>query len=84
MYFFDCIQRVGVACGEVKRGTVRFVFGTRSNFPPTFLILKLFIRCLLVGVRVEFARSRRVRLSWRLGILWLIVADHDCIYWLYL
>jgi hypothetical protein len=23
-------------------------------------------------------------LSWRLGILWLIVADHDCIYWLYL
>jgi hypothetical protein len=24
------------------------------------------------------------RLSQRLGILWLIVADHDCIYWLYL
>ena len=24
------------------------------------------------------------RLSRRLGILWLIVADHDCIYWLYL
>jgi hypothetical protein len=52
MYFFDCIQRGGVACGEVKRGTVRFVFGTRSNSPsPTFLILILFIRCLLVGVR---------------------------------
>ena len=34
MYFFDCIQRGGVACGEVKRGTVRFVFGTRSNSPP--------------------------------------------------
>jgi hypothetical protein len=30
------------------------------------------------------ARSRRVRLSRRLCILWLIVADHDCIYWLYL
>ena len=54
MYVFDCIQRGGIACGEVKRGTVRFVFGTRSNSPPpppTFLILKLFIRCLLVGVR---------------------------------
>ena len=50
MYFFDCIRRGGVACGEVKRGKVRFVFGTRSNFPPNFLILKLFIRCLLVGV----------------------------------
>jgi hypothetical protein len=23
-------------------------------------------------------------MSRRLGILWLIVADHDCIYWLYL
>ena len=45
MYFLDCIRRGGVACGEVKRGTVRFVFGTRSNFPPNFLILKLFIRC---------------------------------------
>ena len=50
------IQRGGVACGELKRDTVRFVFGTRSNFPPpppphTFLSLKLFIRCLLVGVR---------------------------------
>jgi hypothetical protein len=43
MYIFDCIQRGGIACGEVKRGTVRFVFGTRSNFPPTFLILN----CLL-------------------------------------
>jgi hypothetical protein len=30
------------------------------------------------------ARSQRVRLSRRLGILWLIVANHDCIYWLYL
>jgi hypothetical protein len=28
------------------------LFGTRSNFPPPpFLIIKLFIRCLLVGVR---------------------------------
>ena len=40
MYVFDCIQRGGVACGEVKRDTVRFVFGTRSNFhtppPPHF------------------------------------------------
>jgi hypothetical protein len=54
MYFFDCIQRGGVAYGDVKRGTVRFVFGTRSNFPPpphTFLILNFFIRCLLVEVR---------------------------------
>jgi hypothetical protein len=54
MYRFDCIQRGGVACGEVKRGAVRFVFGRRSNSPPpppTFLILKLFIRCLLVEVR---------------------------------
>jgi hypothetical protein len=51
MYIFDCFQRGGIACGEVKRGTVQFVFGTRSNFPPTFLILKLFIRFLLVGVR---------------------------------
>ena len=34
MYVFDCIQRGGSACGEVKRGTVRFVFGTRSNSPP--------------------------------------------------
>ena len=49
---FDCIQRGGIACGEAKRRTVRFVFGTRSNSPPpTFLILKLFIRFLLVGVR---------------------------------
>ena len=47
------IQRGGVACGEVKRDTVRFVFGTWSKSPPPthFLILKLFIRCLLVGVR---------------------------------
>ena len=50
MYFFDCIRGGGVACGEVKRGTVGFVFETRSNFPPNFLILKLFIRCLLVGI----------------------------------
>ena len=52
MYFFDCIQRGGVACGEVKRGTVRFVFGTRSNPPPpphTYLILKLFIRSMFTG-----------------------------------
>ena len=37
----------------MKCGTVRFAFGTRSNFPPplTFLILKLFIRCLQVEVR---------------------------------
>ena len=37
-YFFDCIQRGGVVCGQVKRGTVRFVFGTRSNSlpPPPF------------------------------------------------
>ena len=33
MYFFNCIQRGGVGCGEI------------------FLILKLFIRCLLVQVR---------------------------------
>jgi hypothetical protein len=42
------------AAKSVKRDTVQFVFGTRSNPPPpphTFLILKLFIRCLLVGVR---------------------------------
>ena len=52
MYFFDCIQRGSVVCGKVKRGTVRFAFGTRSNSPPPhFLILKLFIRCLLVEVR---------------------------------
>jgi hypothetical protein len=38
MYVFDCIQlRGGIACGEVKRGTVRLVFGTRSNFSPHFL-----------------------------------------------
>jgi hypothetical protein len=55
MYFFDCIQRGGVACGEVKSGTVRFVFEQDPTPPPPspthFLILKLFIRCLLVGVR---------------------------------
>jgi hypothetical protein len=50
---FSIGSEVAIACGEVKRGTVRFVFGTRSNFSPHFhfLILKLFIRCLLVGVR---------------------------------
>jgi hypothetical protein len=39
MYVFDCIQRLrgGIACGEVKRGAVRFVFETRSNFPPPLL-----------------------------------------------
>jgi hypothetical protein len=37
MYVFDGIQRGGIACGEVKRDTVRFVFGTRSNFSPHFL-----------------------------------------------
>jgi hypothetical protein len=36
------------------------------------------------GLSGWVARSRRVRLNRRLGILWLIVADHDCIYWLYL
>jgi hypothetical protein len=36
------------------------------------------------GLSGWVARSRRVRLSRRLGILLLIVADHDCIYWLYL
>ena len=36
MYVFDCIQRGGIACGEVKRGTVRFFFQIRSNFPPHF------------------------------------------------
>jgi hypothetical protein len=36
------------------------------------------------GLSGWVARSRRVRLSQRIGVLWLIVADHDCIYWLYL
>ena len=36
------------------------------------------------GLSGLFARSRRVHLSWRLGIVWLIVADHDCMFWLYL
>jgi hypothetical protein len=36
------------------------------------------------GLSGWVARSRSVRLSQRLGILWLIVADHGCIYWLYL
>jgi hypothetical protein len=36
------------------------------------------------GLSGWVACSRRVRLSRRLGILWLIVDDHDCIYWLYL
>jgi hypothetical protein len=36
------------------------------------------------GLSGRVAHSRRVRLNLRLGILWLIVADHDCIYWLYL
>jgi hypothetical protein len=34
MYVFDCIQRGGIACGEVKRGTVRFVY--------LFIYLKIF------------------------------------------
>jgi hypothetical protein len=51
MYFFIVFSEVALrAAKSVKRDTVQFVFGTRS-FPPTFLILKLFIRCLLVGVR---------------------------------
>jgi hypothetical protein len=36
------------------------------------------------GLSGRVAHSRMVHLSRRLGILWLIVADHDCIYWLYL
>ena len=50
MYVFDCIQRGGIACGEV---VVLFDLFLEQDptFPPTFLILKLFIRFLLVGVR---------------------------------
>ena len=55
MYFFivhvfsDVALR---AAKSVKRDTVQFVFGKKSNFPhpPTFLFLKLFIRCLRVGL----------------------------------
>ena len=65
MYIFNCIQRGGIACGEVKRGTVRFVFGTRSNFPPTFLILKLFIRFLLVGVREGLGGGISLSYKWK-------------------
>ena len=70
MYVFDCIQRGGIACteiayGEVKRGTVRFIFGTRSNFPPTFLILKLFIKCLLVGVREGLGVRISLSYKWK-------------------
>ena len=56
--FFIVFSEVALrAAKSVKRDTVHFVSGTRSNSPPppppthTFLILKLFIRCLLVGVR---------------------------------
>jgi hypothetical protein len=51
--FSIVFSEVALRAAKVKRGTVRLVFGTRSNFFPhsTFLILKLFIRCLLVGVR---------------------------------
>jgi hypothetical protein len=35
------------------------------------------------GLSGWVAHGRRVRLSRRLGILWLIVADRECIYWLY-
>jgi hypothetical protein len=67
MYVFDCIQRGGVVFGEVKRDTVRFVFGTRSNFPPppSFLILKLFIRCLLVGVREGLSVGISLSYKWK-------------------
>jgi hypothetical protein len=64
---FDCIQRGSIACGEAKRRTVRFVFGTRSNSPPppTFLILKLFIRCLLVGVREGLGVGISLSYKWK-------------------
>ena len=67
MYVFHCIPRGGVACGELKRDTVRFVFGTRSNSPPphTFLILKLFIRCLLVGIREGFWVGISLSYKWK-------------------
>jgi hypothetical protein len=37
-----------------------------------------------LACQVELPVAGGLRLSRRLGILWLIVADHDCIYWLYL
>jgi hypothetical protein len=86
MYFFDCIQRGGVACGEVKRGTVRFVFGTRSNFPPPpppphFLILKLFIRCLLIGVREGLGVGISLSYNWKqIGVFFRRIV---CVYELF-
>jgi hypothetical protein len=66
MYVFDCIQRGGIACGEVKCGTVRMVFGTRSNSPPPpHLILELFIRCLLVGVREGLGVAISLSYKWK-------------------
>jgi hypothetical protein len=75
MYFFDCIQRGGVSCGEVKRGTVRFVFGTRSDsLPLHFLILKLFIRCLVVGGREGFGVGIGLSFNWKkIGVFRRIV-----------
>jgi hypothetical protein len=55
MYFFDCIQRGQWRCvrrSETWYGSICFWNKIHLPPPPTlFLILKLFIRCLLVGVR---------------------------------
>ena len=34
MYFFDRIQRGSVACGKVKRDTVRFIFNLEQDPTP--------------------------------------------------
>jgi hypothetical protein len=51
----------------VKRGTVRFLSGTIKIqlSPPTFLILKLFIRRLLVGVREGFGVGISLSYKWK-------------------
>jgi hypothetical protein len=53
MYFFIVFSEVALrAAKSVRRDTVQFVFGTRSNFPPHFFNSQIvYYRCLLVGVR---------------------------------
>jgi hypothetical protein len=50
------------------------------------LILMIIVTVgLTCQVELPVARAAEgIRLSRRLDILWLIVANHDCIYWLYL
>jgi hypothetical protein len=57
--------------GEVKRDTFDLFLEQDPTFPsPTFLILKLFIRCLLVGVREGLGVA--ISLSYKWKQIWVI------------